>query len=186
MILRHCAGTASGISLGVHAVSRSHFWRNRIPVITHYGIALTTLLFVSSLTSARQNNNHMTNSGSWSGIIMNSGCTLDEAFAEAAKCTERVPGTKLVLYDDTTRQFFDLDTQAEAGKRLGDSVTVLGILHDNAIQVGSIEPLAPIGLGVAEKAPSFSAPDQFGHEQNLQTLKGSHGTILLFFRSADW
>jgi hypothetical protein len=25
---------------------------------------------------------------SWSGVIFNSGCTPDEAFAEAAKCTE--------------------------------------------------------------------------------------------------
>jgi hypothetical protein len=128
----------------------------------------------------------MTNSGSWSGIIMNSGCTADEAFAEAAKCTEKVPGTKLVLYDDTTRQFFDLDTQAEAAKRLGDAVTVHGTLRDNAIEVASIEPLTSIGLAVAEKAPAFSALDQFGHEQTLETLKGSHGTILLFFRSADW
>ena len=160
--------------------------------MTRHKIALITLLFVSGLTSirasaraaARQTN--MTNSGSWSGIIMNSGCTADEAFAEAAKCTENVPGAKLVLYDDTTRQFFDLDTQAEAAKRLGDAVTVHGILHDNAIQVASIEPLTSIGLPVKEKAPSFSAVDQFGREQNLDTLKGPHGTILLFFRSADW
>lgn len=156
--------------------------------MTRYGIALLTLLFVSGVicarASARQNN--MTNSGSWSGIIMNSGCTADEAFAEAAKCTEKVPGTKLVLYDDTTRQFFELDTQAEAAGKLGDAVTVHGTLRDNAIQVASIEPLTSIGLAVAEKAPSFSAVDQFGHEQNLETLKGSHGTILLFFRSADW
>jgi len=156
--------------------------------MTRYGIALITVLFVSGLTSvglsARQNN--MTNSGSWSGIIMNSGCTADEAFAEAAKCTEKVPGTKLVLYDDTTRQFFDLDTQAEAAGKLGDAVTVHGVLRENAIQVASIEPLTSIGLAVAEKAPPFSAVDQFGHEQSLETLKGAHGTILLFFRSADW
>src|ERR1700722_2207933 len=141
-----------------------------------HGIALITLLFVSGVISARASarQNNMTNSGSWSGIIMNSGCTADEAFAEAAKCTENVPGTKLVLYDDTTRQFFDLDTQAEAAKRLGDAVTVHGALHDNAIQVASIEPLSSIGLAVAEKAPSFSAVDQFGHEQTLETLKGSH------------
>ena len=152
--------------------------------MARYWIALVTLFFVSSHSFARQNN--MTNTGSWSGIIMNNGCTADEAFAEAAKCTEKVPGTRLVLYDDTTRQFFDLDTQAEAAKRLGDAVTVHGVLHDNAIQVASIEPLTSIGLAVAEKAPAFSASDQFGHEQTLESLKGAHGTILLFFRSADW
>ena len=56
------------------------------------------------------------NSGSWSGVIMNNNCTADEAFAEAPKCTEKdVPGAKLVLYDDTTRQMFSLDPQ-DAGR----------------------------------------------------------------------
>ena len=40
-------------------------------------------------------------SGSWSGVIINSGRTVDEAFAEAAKCTDNVRGARLVLYDDT-------------------------------------------------------------------------------------
>jgi peroxiredoxin len=43
-----------------------------------------------------------------------------------------------------------------------------------------------IGLAVGQKAPAFSAVDQFGHEQSTETLKGSKGTVLLFFRSADW
>jgi len=44
----------------------------------------------------------------------------------------------------------------------------------------------PIGLEVGQKAPAFSLTDQFGHEQSNETLKGSDGTVLLFFRSADW
>ncbi len=43
-----------------------------------------------------------------------------------------------------------------------------------------------IGLPVGQKAPAFTAHDQFGHEQSNETLRGSHGTVLLFFRSADW
>jgi len=43
-----------------------------------------------------------------------------------------------------------------------------------------------IGLPVGQKAPTFAANDQFGHEQSNETLKGSKGTVLLFFRSADW
>ena len=43
-----------------------------------------------------------------------------------------------------------------------------------------------VGLGVGKQAPAFALPDQFGHEQSNETLKGSKGTILLFFRSADW
>jgi hypothetical protein len=43
-----------------------------------------------------------------------------------------------------------------------------------------------IGIEVGQRAPAFSRPDQFGHEQSNNTLKGSKGTVLLFFRSADW
>jgi peroxiredoxin len=39
---------------------------------------------------------------------------------------------------------------------------------------------------VGRKAPAFTARDQFGQEQSLDTLKGPNGTVLLFFRSADW
>jgi hypothetical protein len=42
------------------------------------------------------------------------------------------------------------------------------------------------GLQVGARAPSFAARDQFGHEQSNETLMGSNGTVLLFFRSADW
>jgi hypothetical protein len=44
----------------------------------------------------------------------------------------------------------------------------------------------PIGLEVGQRVPTFAARDQFGHEQSNATLKGSKGTLLLFFRSADW
>ena len=47
--------------------------------------------------------------------------------------------------------------------------------------------LAPsVGLEIAQQAPTFALPDQFGHEHTNETLKGSKGTVLLFFRSADW
>jgi cytochrome oxidase Cu insertion factor (SCO1/SenC/PrrC family) len=42
------------------------------------------------------------------------------------------------------------------------------------------------GLEVGQRAPAFALTDQFGHEQSNETLKGSKGTVLLFFRSADW
>ena len=125
-------------------------------------------------------------SGRWSGVIVNSGCTPDEAFAEAAKCTDKVPGGKLVLYDDTTRQIFDLDPQDKAIGHLGDGVTVAGTLKGNAMRVSSLELLTSIGLPVGQRAPAFSLPDQFGHERTLDSLKGPRGTVLLFFRSADW
>ena len=43
-----------------------------------------------------------------------------------------------------------------------------------------------IGIKVGQRAPAFALPDQFGHEQSNDTLKGSKGTVILFFRSADW
>ena len=128
----------------------------------------------------------MTNTGAWSGVIINSGCTVEEAFAEAPKCTEKVPGAKLALYDDTIRQVFDLEPQGPAAGHLGDSVTVTGEVGAGAIRVTSLELLTSIGLPIGQTAPAFSARDQFGREHTLETLKGPHGTVLLFFRSADW
>ena len=43
-----------------------------------------------------------------------------------------------------------------------------------------------VGLEIGQQAPAFALPDQFGHEHSNETLKGSKGTVLLFFRSADW
>jgi hypothetical protein len=146
--------------------------------------SVLALIFVGTVSLPAQK--LADNRGSWSGVIVNSSCTADEAFTEAAKCTEKVPGTKLVLFDDTTRQIFDLDSQDKAIGNLGDAVTVHGRLSANTIRVSSLELLTSVGLPVGRKAPAFSARDQFGHEQTLETLKGSRGTILLFFRSADW
>lgn len=46
--------------------------------------------------------------------------------------------------------------------------------------------LPPVGLEIGQGAPAFAVADQFGREQSNETLKGSKGTVLLFFRSADW
>jgi hypothetical protein len=43
-----------------------------------------------------------------------------------------------------------------------------------------------VGLEIGQPAPAFVLPDQFGHMQSNETLKGSNGTVVLFFRSADW
>ena len=49
-------------------------------------------------------------------------------------------------------------------------------------------PTAPpsLGLQVGQRAPMFALSDQLGQKQSNETLKGSNGTVLLFFRSADW
>jgi hypothetical protein len=144
-----------------------------------------TLLFASiaGLVLARQNNE--TKPGSWSGVLVSSACNADEAFNESPECTKNVPGAKIALYDDTNRVIYGIDAQEKVIAHLGDTVTVRGTLHGDTIQMASIE-LMSIGLAVGQKAPAFSVRDQFGRTQSLDALKGANGTVLLFFRSADW
>jgi len=147
----------------------------------------TVLFFLVPLAATAQNNS--TTSAAkprmWSGVLVSSACNADEAFAESPECLKSVPGAKFALYDDTNRVMYDLAPQESVTAHLGDTVTVRGALDDDTIRVSSVE-LMSIGLAVGQKAPAFSARDQFGRVQTLDTLKGPHGTVLLFFRSADW
>jgi len=144
---------------------------------------LTVPLALAGQNTAGQNN--AANSGSWSGILVSSSCNADEAFNESPECNKKVPGAKLSLYDDTSRVMYGLEPQESVVAHLGDTVTVRGTLDGDTIQIGSIESMS-IGLAVGQKAPAFSVRDQFGRVQTLDTLKGTNGTVLLFFRSADW
>ena len=47
-----------------------------------------------------------------------------------------------------------------------------------------VSPLA--GSNVGQKMPPFTARDQFGHDVSSDSLQSPNGTVLLFFRSADW
>jgi hypothetical protein len=123
--------------------------------------------------------------GSWSGVVVSSACNADEAFNESPECTKEVPGAKLALYDDTNRVMYSLEPQSAVSAHLGDTVTVRGTLDGETIRMAAIESMS-IGLAVGQKAPAFSLRDQFGHTQTLDSLKGVNGTVLLFFRSADW
>ena len=145
----------------------------------YLSLCIAALIF-AALSSAAQSN-----SAAWSGTIVSSACNADEAFNESPECMKNVSGAKLALYDDTNRVMYTLEPQTSVTAHLGDSVTVRGTLGDDTIQVASIEPLS-IGLAVGQKAPAFSLRDQNGKIQTLDTLKGANGTVLLFFRSADW
>jgi hypothetical protein len=144
---------------------------------------LVAFFSVAPLAVAGQSN--ATRSASWSGILVSSSCNADEAFAESPECTKDVPGAKLSLYDDTNRVMYGLEPQVSILAHLGDTVTVRGTLERDTIQMASLE-LMSIGLAVGQKAPAFSVRDQLGRVQTLDTLKGTNGTVLLFFRSADW
>src|SRR5467141_1430580 len=157
----------------------------------HFFLYLAALFSIAALAVAGQNNsgnsssNSARNSGSWSGTLVSSSCNADEAFNESPDCTKNVPGAKLSLLDDTNRVMYGLEPQESVAAHLGDSVTVRGTLDGDRIQIASIE-LMSIGLATGQKAPAFSVRDQFGRVQTLDTLKGRNGTVLLFFRSADW
>jgi hypothetical protein len=153
------------------------------PIAKRFILCVAAIPFAASLVLAGQNNPPKT--GSWSGVLVTSACNADEAFNESPECFKNVPGAKIALYDDTNRLMYSLDPQDKVTGHLGDAVTVRGTLDEDTIQVASTE-LMSIGLAVGQKAPNFSARDEFGRTQTLETLKGPNGTVLLFFRSADW
>jgi hypothetical protein len=146
-------------------------------------LAIYFLLLVANPVLASQD--AAPKSKSWSGILVSSSCNADEAFNESPECFKDVPGAKFALYDDTNRLMYDMTPQENVTAHLGDTVTVHGALDEDTIQMTSIE-LMSIGLAVGQKAPQFSLHDQSGKVQTLDTLKGPKGTVLLFFRSADW
>jgi hypothetical protein len=46
--------------------------------------------------------------------------------------------------------------------------------------------LSKVGPQVGQRVPDFSLADQAGKTQTLQSVMGSKGAMLVFFRSADW
>lgn len=69
--------------------------------------------------------------------------------------------------------------------RLGITALLFLIFMGKAqAQTPAAAPAA--GLAIGQQAPQFEGADQFGHTVTNQTLRGSRGTIVLFFRSADW
>jgi hypothetical protein len=144
-----------------------------------------SLVALSTAALAARGQDGKSASSAWSGTIVYSSCNADEAFNESLECFKAAPGAKFSLYDDTNRVLYGLEPQEKVTGHLGDSVTVRGTLDNTDIRVASIEPMS-IGLAVGQKAPAFSVHDQFGRTQTLDSLKGSNGTVLLFFRSSDW
>ena len=150
----------------------------------HVPLVGLAILLAAGFTPAGPSEN--VGGSSWSGVIVNASCTADENFAEAAKCTADAASATLALYDDTIRQVFALEPQELAKGHLGDSVTVQGKLDGSSIHVASLHLFSEVGLPPGQKAPDFSARDQSGKTQSLDSLRGPKGTILLFYRSADW
>ena len=43
-----------------------------------------------------------------------------------------------------------------------------------------------LGPQVGDRVPDFELPDQHGQRQTLETVRGPNGSLILFYRSADW
>jgi len=67
---------------------------------------------------------------------------------------------------------------------IGLSIASLALAYMQETSSSKQRVSSSIGLKVGQNAPAFAFRDQFGHEQSIETLKGSNGAVLLFFRSA--
>jgi cytochrome oxidase Cu insertion factor (SCO1/SenC/PrrC family) len=72
-------------------------------------------------------------------------------------------------------------------------LTAVTVLSAVALSAQSVTPapapqvdIAALGPRVGDKPIDFSLADQTGKIQTLKTVAGPKGTMLVFFRSADW
>jgi len=66
------------------------------------------------------------------------------------------------------------------------SIAVLAVATAQQKEPAAGVVTSSVGLEIGQRAPAFVLTDQFGHDQSNETLKSSKGTVILFFRSADW
>jgi hypothetical protein len=66
-------------------------------------------------------------------------------------------------------------------------VAVLAIaLATGSVVVPAQTDIASLGPQVGQRAIDFSLPDQNGRLVTLKSIAGPKGTMVVFFRSADW
>lgn len=46
--------------------------------------------------------------------------------------------------------------------------------------------VSALGPQVGDQVPDFNLPDQNGLRHTLQSVRGPNGSLILFYRSADW
>jgi hypothetical protein len=63
---------------------------------------------------------------------------------------------------------------------------LLALIFFSACAVTSAQQAIKTGPEAGSTLPAFEAPDQNGRLQNLQTILGPKGALLVFYRSADW
>lgn len=52
--------------------------------------------------------------------------------------------------------------------------------------VSTAQQVDTLGPAVGARVPAFSAVDQSGRTQTLESVAGPAGTMIVFYRSADW
>lgn len=67
-------------------------------------------------------------------------------------------------------------------------ITVCLLVRAPSAQQGSRTPIdiSKLGPQVGQQVPDFSLKDQSGRVWTRQSILGSKGAMLVFFRSADW
>ena len=63
---------------------------------------------------------------------------------------------------------------------------LLGLMIALVLQAVPAINLDTIGPKVGETVPDFELRDQHGASRTLSSLAGPNGTMLVFYRSADW
>jgi hypothetical protein len=63
---------------------------------------------------------------------------------------------------------------------------VAGLAVATAAQQAQTVDVTTLGPQAGQRAVEFRLPDQQGRERTLASVAGPKGTMLVFFRSADW
>ena len=59
------------------------------------------------------------------------------------------------------------------------SIMLLGAEREQVV-------VSNLGPQIGDQVPDFQLSDQFGELQNLESIMGPNGAMILFHRSADW
>ena len=65
---------------------------------------------------------------------------------------------------------------------------VVGFSSSTMLLAAEREEVVVSNLGpqIGDQVPDFELSDQFGELQNLESIMGPNGAMILFHRSADW
>ena len=65
---------------------------------------------------------------------------------------------------------------------------VVGLYSSTMLRAAEREQVVVSNLGpkIGDQVPDFQLSDQFGELQNLESIMGPNGAMILFHRSAEW